>query len=45
MNEPNTAYARAVLSSGVTMILDGTEVLCYPVKNVGVPVEAILYDF
>ena len=45
MNVTKTAYARAVLSSGVTMALDGTEVLCYPVKNVGVPMEAILYDF
>ncbi|XP_044339171.1 uncharacterized protein [Triticum aestivum] len=45
MNEATTAYACAVLSSGVTMALDGTEVLCYPVKNVGVPMEAILYDF
>ncbi|XBI00939.1 hypothetical protein VPH35_129838 [Triticum aestivum] len=41
MNEPTTAYARVVLSSGVTMAVDGTEVLCYPVKNVGVPMEAI----
>ena len=45
MNEATTAYACAVLSSGVTMALDGTEVLCYLVKNVGVPMEAILYDF
>ncbi|XP_044320910.1 uncharacterized protein [Triticum aestivum] len=45
MNVTKTAYARVVLSSGVTMALDGTEVLCYLVKNVGVPMEAILYDF
>lgn len=43
-NEPYTAYARTVLSTGITMTLHATEVLCYPVKDVGVPEEEMMYD-
>lgn len=32
-NEPYTAYARAVLSTGITMTLHETEVFCYPVEE------------
>lgn len=45
MHGPATAYARAVLSTGVTMTLDKTEVLRYPVNDVGIPEEEMMYDF
>lgn len=44
-NQPYTAYARAVLSAGVTMTLDEAEYFCYAVKSIGIPDEEMLYDF
>lgn len=43
-NRPYTTYARVVLSTRITMTLDETKVVCYPVKDVGVP-EELTYDF